>query len=70
VGITFDVMCFVFLEEPRRRKDSAVSTLSVKAALRSFSIRTLVACAEDDKDLMEEVISGGHSSFSSMNYIL
>lgn len=52
------------------RKDSAVSTLSVKAALRSFSIRTLVACAEDDKDLMEEVISGGHSSFSSMNYLL
>jgi glyceraldehyde-3-phosphate dehydrogenase (NADP+) len=52
------------------RKDSAVSTLSVKAALRSFSIRTLVACSEDQKGLMEEVIAGGHSSFSSMNYLL
>ena len=52
------------------RKDSAVSTLSVKAALRSFSIRTLVACSEDQKSLMEEVIAGGHSSFSSMNYLL
>lgn len=52
------------------RKDSAVSTLSVKAALRSFSIRTLVACSEDQKELMEDVIGGGHSSFSSMNYLL
>ncbi len=52
------------------RKDSAVSTLSVKAALRSFSIRTLVACSEDQQGLMEEVIAGGHSSFSSMNYLL
>jgi glyceraldehyde-3-phosphate dehydrogenase (NADP+) len=52
------------------RKDSAVSTLSVKAALRSFSIRTLVACSEDQKNLMEDVIGGGHSSFSSMNYLL
>ena len=52
------------------RKDSAVSTLSVKAALRSFSIRTLVACSADQKGLVEEVIAGGHSSFSSMNYLL
>ena len=52
------------------RKDSAVSTLSVKAAVRSFSIRTLVACTEEQKELMEDVISGGHSSFSSMNYLL
>lgn len=52
------------------RKDSAVSTLSVKAALRSFSIRTLVACSEEQKELMEDVIGGGHSSFSSMNYLL
>jgi len=52
------------------RKDSAVSTLSVKAALRSFSIRTLVACSTDQKDLMVDVIGGGHSSFSSMNYLL
>ena len=52
------------------RKDSAVSTLSVKAALRSFSIRTLVACSEDQKDLVEKVVAGGHSEFSSMNYLL
>ncbi len=52
------------------RKDSAVATLSVKAALRSFSIRTLVACSEDQKGLVEDVIAGGHSSFSSMNYLL
>ena len=52
------------------RKDSAVSTLSVKAALRSFSIRTLVACSEGQKGLVEDVIGGGHSSFSNMNYLL
>ena len=52
------------------RKDSAVATLSVKAALRSFSIRTLVACSAEQKGLVEEVIAGGHSSFSSMNYLL
>ena len=52
------------------RKDSAVSTLSVKAALRSFSIRTLVACSEGQQGLVEDVIGGGHSSFSNMNYLL
>ena len=52
------------------RKDSAVSTLSVKAALRSFSIRTLVACNASEKDLVEGIVAGGHSEFSSMNYLL
>lgn len=52
------------------RKDSAVATLSVKAALRSFSIRTLVASSDKEQALMEEVIAGGHSSFSSMHYLL
>ena len=52
------------------RKDSAVSTLSVKAALRSFSIRTLVACNASQKDLVEGIVAGGHSEFSSMNYLL
>lgn len=52
------------------RKDSAVSTLSIEAALRAFSIRTLVASASSQKGLMESVIAGGHSSFSSMNYLL
>lgn len=52
------------------RKDSAVSTLSVKAALRSFSIRTLVACNTGEQPLLEGVIAGGHSSFSNMHYLL
>ena len=51
-----------------RKKDSAVSTLSVKAALRSFSIRTLVACNTGRRQpLLEGVIAGGHSSFSNMS---
>ena len=52
------------------RKDSAVATLSVRAALRSFSIRTLVACSEGRKDMLEGVVSGRHSTFSSMDYLL
>jgi glyceraldehyde-3-phosphate dehydrogenase (NADP+) len=52
------------------RKDSAVSTLSVEDALRSFSIRTLVACNATEKDLVEGIVGGGHSEFSSMNYLL
>ena len=47
-----------------------MSTLSVKAALRSFSIRTLVACNASEKDLVEGIVAGGHSEFSSMNYLL
>ena len=52
------------------RKDSAVATLSVRAALRSFSIRTLVACSEGQKHTLEGVVSGRHSTFSSMDYLL
>ena len=52
------------------RKDSAVATLSVRAALRSFSIRTLVACGEGRKNTLEGVVSGRHSTFSSMDYLL
>ena len=52
------------------RKDSAVSTLSVEDALRAFSIRTLVACSAEEKELVEGIVGGGHSEFSSMKYLL
>lgn len=52
------------------RKDSAVSTLSVRAALRSFSIRTIVACPKGEQPLLEEIVGGRHSAFTSMDYLL
>ena len=54
------------------RKDSAVSTLSVRAALRSFSIRTLVACKNSDlnKDILNDILDNNKSNFVSTNYIL
>jgi len=54
------------------RKDSAVSTLSVRAALRSFSIRTLVACKNNDlnKDILNDMLDNNKSNFVSTNYIL
>lgn len=52
------------------RKDSAVATLSVHDALRSFSIRTLVATDADQKGLVREVISGGNSNFMTTDYLL
>jgi len=54
------------------RKDSAVSTLSVRAALRSFSIRTLVACKNNqlNKDILNDMLDNNKSNFVSTNYIL
>lgn len=54
------------------RKDSAVSTLSVRAALRSFSIRTLVACKNNDlnKNILNDILDQNKSNFVSTNYIL
>ena len=52
------------------RKDSAVSTLSVRAALRSFSIRTIVACPKGEQPLLEEIVGGRHSAFTTMDYLL
>lgn len=54
------------------RKDSAVSTLSVRAALRSFSIRTLVACknSELNKEILNDILDNNKSNFVSTNYIL
>jgi glyceraldehyde-3-phosphate dehydrogenase (NADP+) len=54
------------------RKDSAEGTLSVTAALRSFSIRTIVATKQtkDNKDLINEIVHNHHSNFLSTRYIL
>ncbi|AWB10333.1 glyceraldehyde-3-phosphate dehydrogenase (NADP+) [Thermodesulfobium acidiphilum] len=53
------------------RKDSAVGTLSVSDALRSFSIRTLVAAKSNDlnKDLIRKIIKGNKSQFLSTDFI-
>ena len=54
------------------RKDSAEGTLSVKDALRSFSIRTVVATKQTDtnKALFNEIVNEQESSFLSTRFIL
>lgn len=52
------------------RKDSAMATLSVHDALRSFSIRTLVASGTSDKGLVGDIISSGESNFMTTDYLL
>lgn len=53
------------------RKDSAEGTLSVVDALRSFSIRSLVATKnnESNKRLLNDIVHGHHSNFLSTKYI-
>jgi glyceraldehyde-3-phosphate dehydrogenase (NADP+) len=53
------------------RKDSAEGTLSVVDALRSFSIRSLVATKlnETNKQLLNEIVHGHQSNFLSTKYI-
>ncbi|WP_345263342.1 NADP-dependent glyceraldehyde-3-phosphate dehydrogenase [Nibrella viscosa] len=53
------------------RKDSAEGTLSVEDALRSFSIRTVVATKDTDanKAILNEVVSDHKSQFLSTRYI-
>jgi glyceraldehyde-3-phosphate dehydrogenase (NADP+) len=53
------------------RKDSAEGTLSVVDALRSFSIRTVVATASTDqnKALVSDIVTGRMSSFLSTDFI-
>jgi len=53
------------------RKDSAEGTLSVSDAIRSFSIRTLVAFKmnESNKKLINEVINEDKSNFLSTKFI-
>ncbi|SJZ36986.1 NADP-dependent glyceraldehyde-3-phosphate dehydrogenase [Sediminibacterium ginsengisoli] len=53
------------------RKDSAEGTLSVVDALRSFSIRSLVAAklTESNKHLINEIVGKHESNFLSTKYI-
>jgi acyl-CoA reductase-like NAD-dependent aldehyde dehydrogenase len=53
------------------RKDSAEGTLSVVDALRSFSIRSLVATKLNDanKQLLNDIVSDHSSNFLSTRYI-
>lgn len=54
------------------RKDSAEGTLSVHDALRSFSIRTLVAAKDNDlnKSLVTQIVRERKSNFLSTDFIL
>ncbi|MFJ1429207.1 NADP-dependent glyceraldehyde-3-phosphate dehydrogenase [Capnocytophaga canimorsus] len=54
------------------RKDSAVSTLSVHDALRSFSIRTFVASKDNsyNNEIIENLLRTGVSNFVNTDYIL
>jgi glyceraldehyde-3-phosphate dehydrogenase (NADP+) len=54
------------------RKDSAVATLSVHDALRSFSIRTFVASIDNDYNnaILKELLDSRASNFVSTDYIL
>jgi aldehyde dehydrogenase (NAD+) len=54
------------------RKDSAEGTLSVRDALRAFSIRSMVAARRTDsnKQLLNEIVRGRTSSFINTGFIL
>lgn len=54
------------------RKDSAEGTLSVTAALRSFSIRTVVAtkATQSNKDIVNSIVENQQSNFLSTRFIL
>jgi glyceraldehyde-3-phosphate dehydrogenase (NADP+) len=54
------------------RKDSAVGTLSVSDALRSFSIRTLVAAKESgaNREIIDRIVRERKSAFLSTDFIL
>jgi len=54
------------------RKDSAVSTLSVHDALRSFSIRTFIASKDNpyNNKILEDLLASGKSNFVNTDYIL
>lgn len=54
------------------RKDSAEGTLSVSDALRSFSLRSLVAIKEssENKEIISSILKEHKSNFLSTNFIL
>ncbi|AEE50185.1 NADP-dependent glyceraldehyde-3-phosphate dehydrogenase [Haliscomenobacter hydrossis] len=53
------------------RKDSAEGTLSVEDAIRAFSIRTVVATKETEKnkEILNEIVEGHRSQFLSTKFI-
>jgi len=54
------------------RKDSAVGTLSVHDALRSFSIRTFLASKDNaiNNEILKQLLETKNSNFVSTDYIL
>ena len=54
------------------RKDSAVGTLSIHDALRSFSIRTFVASKDNEYNntILQELLDSKESNFINTDYIL
>lgn len=54
------------------RKNSAVGTLSVYDALRSFSIRTFVASKDtpENNEILKDLLDSDDSNFISTNYLL
>lgn len=54
------------------RKDSAVATLSIHDALRSFSIRTFVASKDNDynNEILQALLNSKESNFITTDYIL
>jgi len=54
------------------RKNSAVGTLSVFDALRSFSIRSFVATKDNEynKEILEKLLASKDSNFISTDYLL
>ncbi len=54
------------------RKDSAVGTLSIHDALRSFSIRTFVASKDNayNNAILQELLNSNESNFINTDYIL
>ena len=54
------------------RKNSAVGTLSVYDALRSFSIRTFVASKDNEQNniILKDLMDSHHSNFVSTEYLL
>ena len=54
------------------RKDSAVGTLSIHDALRSFSIRTFVASKDNEynNEILQELLNNKESNFINTEYIL
>jgi glyceraldehyde-3-phosphate dehydrogenase (NADP+) len=54
------------------RKDSAVGTLSIHDALRSFSIRTFVASKDNEynNEILQALLNSAESNFITTDYIL